>query len=110
MNGTPPKGLALPSVTAPGEPHGPATDVKATSPRGPFAIALHDRYGQPICLCMSKPKRTKTPREEHPLLIGYTEAEAATLAKAAAVCEMPRARFVRQASLAHAAKINKGAT
>jgi hypothetical protein len=52
--------------------------------------------------------RPKTPREEHPVLVGFTGAEAKTLTKAAERCAMPRARFIRLASLAHAAKINGG--
>jgi uncharacterized protein (DUF1778 family) len=54
--------------------------------------------------CM--PKRAKTPREEHPILIGCTESEAKALTKAAEACEMPRAKFIRMSALANAAKVN----
>ena len=58
---------------------------------------------------MTNPKgRAKTPREQHPILVGCTEAEAKTLERAAKACDMPRAQFIREASLAHASKCLAG--
>lgn len=51
---------------------------------------------------MTTRKRSAGPREEHPLLIGCSEVEAAKLERAAKACEMPRASFVRESALANA--------
>lgn len=51
--------------------------------------------------------RPKTPREEAPKLVGLTKVEAAQLERAAALCDIPCAQFIREASLSHAAKLIK---
>jgi uncharacterized protein (DUF1778 family) len=53
----------------------------------------------------ARKERPKTPREEAPKLIGLTRSEAAILERAAELCEMPAAQFVRESALANARKV-----
>jgi len=52
-----------------------------------------------------KTKRPKTPREKAPKLIGLTPQEAATLERAAKICGIPCAQFIRESALANAATV-----
>lgn len=56
-------------------------------------------------MATTTPKRPKTPREQAPKLIGLTPAEAKTLERAAKLCGIPCATFIRESALAHAATV-----
>ncbi len=48
------------------------------------------------------PSSARGPRAQHPVLLPLTEAEAVRLARAAKLCEMTRAAFIRDAALSTA--------